>query len=89
MDECTALEMRQPARVRGFESHPLRQVRKLATQATMDTNAYLNAASERFQNVYGDIAAAVHKTFPIAEPTFDHGMPGFKVRITDSKKQLS
>ena len=53
----------------------------------MDTNAYLNAASERFQSVYGQIAAAVHKTFPMAEPTFDHSMPGFNVPITDSKKE--
>ena len=53
----------------------------------MDTNAYLSAASERFRSVYGEIAAAVHKTFPLAEPTFDYGMPGFKARITDIKKE--
>ena len=53
----------------------------------MDTSAYLNVASERFQGIYHEFAAVVHETFPMAEPAFAHEMPGFKIRITDIKKE--
>ena len=58
-----------------------------ATQDTMDTRTYLDEASERFQNVYREFAAAVHQAFPVPEPSFEHGMPGFKIRITDVEKE--
>ena len=53
----------------------------------MDTHAYLDEASERFQNVYRGFAPTVQKAFPMPKPSFEHGMPGFKTRITDVERE--
>ena len=53
----------------------------------MDTRTYLSAASERFQSVFQELSVAVHKSFPEAEPTFAHGMPGFRAQITNIHKE--
>ncbi len=57
------------------------------TQDTKDTAIYLRATSEGFQNVYREFSAAVSGTFPMAESTFAHGMPGFRARVADIKKE--
>ena len=61
-------------------------VQVLPMQDTADTAIYLNASSERFQDVFQGLSAAIHESFPEAESTFAHGMPGFKARVADVKK---
>ena len=56
-------------------------------QDTVDTRTYLNASSERFQDVFQGLSAAVYESFPEAESTSAHGMPGFKARVTDTRQE--
>ena len=45
-------------------------------------SGYLDNSSDRFRQVYSELAGTVQRVFPNAENAFAHEMPGFKVKVS-------
>ncbi len=47
-----------------------------------ESAAYLDRGSERFRQVYVELAEIVREVFPSAEAAFAYKMPGFRIKVT-------